>query len=346
VDEIDVSAAWRLHGLSLGVQAASERDAADDPRLRRRLSCGGWVYCDDGLPETYRGRIFHCEWGQGKVLAVKVAPDGAGFKFTDQIEFLLPGDVKDFRPFSLRPMADGRGFYMTDWGYSGRLNATKAGRLWKVTYTGDDVKPAPRGKDTDSVEHLIKALDHPAHSERLRAQRELLARGKEGRSAVYKALKGGKLSARGRRHALWLVAGKDTPGWKELSPLLLKDPDAGVRLEATRALVTFPWEILSKVELSVFIRLRPERVESDSDPSVRMYAAEAWFYTRPGYARVWAEERDKWVRFAVMRSAQKHTILRTGRDRYLNEDFDEWAWLEKELRSCTAEQKKPGVSCA
>src|SRR3954453_2410265 len=29
--------------------------------------CGGWVYLDDGLPETYRGRIFHAEWGKGKV---------------------------------------------------------------------------------------------------------------------------------------------------------------------------------------------------------------------------------------------------------------------------------------
>ena len=69
--------------------------------------CGGYVYLDDGLPETYRGRIFHCEWGQGKVWAVKVAPDGAGFKYVDQIAFMDPADkVKDFRPFS-HP-ADGR----------------------------------------------------------------------------------------------------------------------------------------------------------------------------------------------------------------------------------------------
>lgn len=131
--------------------------------------CGGYVYCDDGLPETYRGRIFHCEWGQGKVLGVKVAPDGARFKFVDQIALLEPNGVKDFRPFSLRPTADGRGFYVTDWGYSGWLSKVKAGRLWKVTYTGDDAKPAPRGKDTDSIEQLIESLDHPAHTDRLRA---------------------------------------------------------------------------------------------------------------------------------------------------------------------------------
>jgi putative heme-binding domain-containing protein len=143
--------------------------------------CGGWVYCDDGLPETYRGRIFHCEWGQGKVYAVKVAPDGAGFKYVDQINFLDPAgtELKDFRPFTLRPTADGRGFYVTDWGFSGWMQPKKAGRIFKVTYTRDDVKPAPRGKDTDSVEQLIAALGHSAHSERLRAQRALIARGPE-----------------------------------------------------------------------------------------------------------------------------------------------------------------------
>ena len=36
--------------------------------------CQGWVYLDDGLPEPYRGRVFHCEWGQGKIWAVKVEP--------------------------------------------------------------------------------------------------------------------------------------------------------------------------------------------------------------------------------------------------------------------------------
>src|SRR5262249_17554883 len=154
--------------------------------------CGGWVYLDDGLPEAYRGRVFHCEWGQGKVGAVKLAPDGAGFKFVDQIEFLLPNGVKDFRPFTLRPTADGPGFCVTDWGFSGWLSMTKAGRLWKVTYTGSDVQPAPRGKDTDSIEDLIRALGHPAHSERLRAQRVIVARGDEAIAAAGNALSRGE----------------------------------------------------------------------------------------------------------------------------------------------------------
>ena len=167
--------------------------------------CGGYVYLDDGLPETYRGRVFHCEWGQGKVWAVKVAPDGAGFKYVDQIAFMDPDKVKDFRPFCIRPTADGRGFYVTDWGFSGWLQNKKAGHIYKVTYVKDDVKPAPRGTDKDSIADLIKALDHPAYTERLRAQRALQAKGKEAAEAVEKAFKDGKLSAKAKERAVWVT---------------------------------------------------------------------------------------------------------------------------------------------
>jgi len=135
--------------------------------------CQGWVYCDDGLPERYRGRVFHCEWGQGKIWAVKVEPDGAGFKYVDQIAFVDPSGtgVKDFRPYSIRPTADGRGFWITDWAFSGWSQKKVAGRIYKVTYVKDDVKPAPRGQEGQTMEGLVQALSHAAHGERLRIQR-------------------------------------------------------------------------------------------------------------------------------------------------------------------------------
>jgi putative membrane-bound dehydrogenase-like protein len=245
--------------------------------------CGGWVYCDDGLPETYRGRIFHCEWGQGKVWAVKVAPDGAGFKFVDQIALLEPNGVKDFRPFSLRPTADGRGFYVTDWGYSGWLAKVKAGRLWKVTYTGDDVKPAPRGKDTDSIEQLIKALDHPAHSERLRAQRALIAAGEKVRTALDKVVKGESLSARARRHALWIAGSLHLPGWIDFAVKQTRDADAGVRLEAIRMLgqiTVFAPRGRSEEDFKTHLRAcysyeqcSARLIAEDPDAQVRLHAA-------------------------------------------------------------------------
>src|SRR5262249_33813857 len=143
--------------------------------------CGGWVYADDGLPERYRGRVFHCEWGKGQVLAVRGGPDGAGFKYVDEIKVLDPEGtgVKDLPPFPLRPPADGRGFYVTDWAFTGWLQKVKAGRIYKVTYARDDVKPAPR-LQKDTVEDLLMGLAHPAHSERLRVQRLLEEKGRRG----------------------------------------------------------------------------------------------------------------------------------------------------------------------
>jgi putative heme-binding domain-containing protein len=212
--------------------------------------CGGWVYCDDGLPETYRGRIFHCEWGQGKVYGVKVAPDGAGFKYVDQITFMDPEGtgVYEFRPFTLRPTADGRGFYVTDWGYGGWLNPTKAGRLWKVTYVKDGVRPLPRGKDSDSIAELIKSLDHPAHSERLRAQQVLIARGKEASNALHAALEQEKLSSRATRHALWALRELDLVQGVGLALFYTGHQDPTVREQANRVLATAEPENLETKE--------------------------------------------------------------------------------------------------
>lgn len=268
--------------------------------------CGGYVYCDDGLPDTYRGRIFHCEWGQGKVLAVKVAPDGAGFKFVDQIEFLLPNGVKDFRPFSLRPTADGRGFYITDWGYSGWLNPTKAGRLWKVTYTGDDVKPAPRGKDTDSIEQLIKALDHPAHTERLRAQRVLEAKLPDVSDALEKAIRLEKVSPKAIRHALWILSGNARKSTLSLVLTHLTSTDAAIRFEAARVLPSAlnRARIGTDIEpLQQAITALHKLIAEDTDAPVRLQAALALQQIGCGDALLLdhlAKEQDRFIRFALV----------------------------------------------
>jgi putative heme-binding domain-containing protein len=270
--------------------------------------CGGWVYLDDGVSPTYRGRIFHCEWGQGKVLAVQVAPDGAGFKFVDQLAFLEPGDVKDFRPFSLRPTADGRGFYVTDWGYSGWLNPTKAGRMWKVTYTGEEAWPAPRGKDTDSIEQLIKALDHPAHSERLRAQRELIARGREVAELLKQRSQEGKLSPLSRRHALWVLRETNPSSAVELALELRKDQDPEVRLEAVRVLGSVSSSM--DPERRIVGRLRDMLFKKDPDPFVRAAVAAAItgkLARGPGLPQLAAYETevDSFVRYALIQSVKR-----------------------------------------
>jgi putative membrane-bound dehydrogenase-like protein len=281
--------------------------------------CGGWVYLDDGLPETYRGLVFHCEWGQGKVFGVKLAPDGAGFKFVNQITLLDPEGtgVKDFRPYTLRPTADGRGFYVTDWGFSGWLQNVKAGRLWKVTYTGDDVKPAPRGKDSDSVADLLKALDHPAHSERLRAQRALIARGKKGTESVMAAVRLEKLSAAGLRHAIWVLEGDSVSDWKGVQDIfrlenkLLAHRDTGVRVEAARAFQQHGPRLVQQ-ERGGTLSLAPayfrlvEMLDRDPDPHVRLHAALALEVLTTNYPLRWLDkEKDPYVRFALIQGMKK-----------------------------------------
>lgn len=307
------------HGAFMGYPWAYTRHPDETLPMIRDFGggapCGGWVYCDDGLPETYRGRVFHCEWGQGKVQAVKLAPEGAGFKFVDQITFMDPaGAVKDFRPFTLRPTADGRGFYVTDWGFSGWLSDKKAGRLWKVTYTKNDVQPAARGNDTATVDQLIRALDHPAHSERLRAQRELATKGQSLATPLRTELEKGSLSPRALRHAAWLfpVAFEN---WLPPAIRLTKHSDAGVRLEAIRVLESCepsliqrgrrPSDFESK-EMGETVASLVALIEHDPDPQVRLHAALALHVKTEDYPLVWlAEERDPWVLFALERGMKK-----------------------------------------
>jgi putative heme-binding domain-containing protein len=265
--------------------------------------CGGFVYCDDGLPEQYRGRVFHCEWGQGKVWAVKVVPDGAGFKYVDQIAFMNPTgtSLKDFRPFTLRPTADGRGFYVTDWAFGGWMQKQVVGRLWKVTYNGNDVKPAPRGKDADSTEELIKSLGHPALTERLRAQRALEQRGNDAVARVQQQVRDNQLSPRALRHALWILAASPQAALSALN-----HPDEGVRLEALRVLS--PGNRPGEEALKNAGANPMQRVVADASPQVRLHAASALATKTADPVKLLdllALEKDQWVRFALVRALKQ-----------------------------------------
>ncbi len=278
--------------------------------------CGGWVYLDDGLPEKYRGRIFHCEWGKGLVSAVKVAPQGAGFKLVDEIVFMGPTGtgVKDFRPFTLRPTADGRGFYVTDWGHSGWLNNKKAGRIWKVTYTGKDVSPAPRGKEADTVAGLVKALDHPAHGERLRIQRRLEEKARETpaeHNAFFKlaaaAIADPKKGPKAKQHLLWAARAIDARGELEgalsrtarLAGLALASKDVGPRLEAVR--------VATEVKAHAILIA----AHADPQPEVRLQAGLGLGATHHFRAVKNLDEPDVFVRRALADALKKRGTVWT-----------------------------------
>ena len=237
--------------------------------------------------------------------AVKVAPDGAGFKYVDEITFLDPDGtgVKDFRPFTIRPTADGRGFYVTDWGFSGWLQDLKRGRIFKVTYVGDDVKAAPRGKDTDSVGELLKALGHPAYTERLRAQRALIARGKDAAPALKKWLEVEKAETRSIGHILWALATIDLKEGYLLAQEFLNHPDRNVRIEAARLIVSPPWTPGATLKLDTMVQANAALrrvVETDADASVRLHAIPVvpWENYDWSIARL-QDEQDIYVRYSL-----------------------------------------------
>jgi putative membrane-bound dehydrogenase-like protein len=334
--------------------------------------CGGWVYLDDGLPETYRGRVFHCEWGKGKVFAVKVAPEGGGFKFVDEITFLDPDGtgVKDFRPFTLRPTADGRGFYVTDWGYSGWSQKLKMGRIWKVTYVKNDVKPQPRGKDSDSVADLVKALDHPAHSERLRAQRALAVHGQEALDGLVKAFfpDGVKLSlgarqfrdddkvtthgsfkAAGTRHALWVLRDLGWPKWPMLALDLSRDKDDSIIYNALRVMggVDRDDRALPDDTADVFAGELISIIDGDEHAPNRMQAVLA---LRAVATTKWCKdifyemglEKDLWVRFAAVRTLQRACDWKAVAPAL--PPFPRWSASQREIFfAAAAEQYDPGA---
>jgi putative membrane-bound dehydrogenase-like protein len=227
--------------------------------------CGGLVYKEDAWPEKYRGRAFWTEWAKRNVRAFRFKEKGASFAVEDVEDFIVPGDVGDFRPLDLALSYDGKTMYVADWGYGGWANKTeKLGRVYAVTYEGK-IEQKPRGKDSDSVINLIRALDHPSFNERVRAQNALIKKGKSALYPISVALNHSQVPALHRRHLVWALDGIAGGTPAATGPLVeaLKAPFPDVRAQAARALG----------ERSVATALKPLlALLKDDDPTVRLQA--------------------------------------------------------------------------
>ncbi|AMV36087.1 HEAT repeat domain-containing protein [Planctomyces sp. SH-PL62] len=203
--------------------------------------CGGVVYEEDAWPEEYRGRAFWAEWGKRAVRAFRFKPKGASFEVADVIDFVQPGEVEDFRPIDLALSHDGRTMYVADWSMGGwGEKKDMLGRVYAVTpdEAGGPIATKPRGSDADPVPALIAQLDHPARSERLRAQRALIAHGEAAYDDVTAALAKPETPEVAKRHLTWTVAGIAPRSPRGAEPLMaaLKDEAADVRAQAARAI--------------------------------------------------------------------------------------------------------------
>ena len=145
------------------------------------------------------------------------------------------GTLGDFRPFSLAVGDGGNSLYLVDWGFNGFLvDGPKTGRLFRLSYCGRDcVRPAPRPTG-DSLTDRLSALEHPAMSVRLAAQRALAARGSGSEGPLMEKLKHQGHNV-GRLHALWALDSIGSPAARRSILESLADADVDLRAQAARS---------------------------------------------------------------------------------------------------------------
>src|SRR5262249_60135499 len=135
-----------------------------------------------------------------------------------------------------------------DWA-DGQRPGGGRGRVYHVRYVGKkgEEPPAPwQERDLPArLGDLGSRLDSASYSERGRAQEAVGRRGKGGVAAVAEALKQGRLGARGRLHAVWMLAKVEGAESVEKPLALAKaDPEPGVRAQALRAVADLADSVL------------------------------------------------------------------------------------------------------
>lgn len=274
--------------------------------------CGAAVYREAAWPAEYRGNAFHCEWGKRKIQRFKLAPRGASFD-AEMEDFMTVEEGSEFRPLDLCFSPDGRHMYVADWNFGGWTKPDQVGRLYRVTYVGDDVEPEPpRATHDDPRERQIEALGHPACSERLRAQRHFVAQG--AASAPLLRLLAAPGKSRAKVHAIWTLYHLSLPPSDTVytGPLsdALADDDADVRGQAARAigeLYAIRRDWLDVHARSVWDEALIQTL-ADSDAGVRMRAAIAIGQSRndvPPELFAALQEEDVYARFAMIQALRR-----------------------------------------
>ncbi len=200
--------------------------------------CGAVLYKDDAWPEAYRGVGFWAEWGKGKVHAFRFKPRGSTFEVAEAIDFAVPDGVSNFRPIDLAMSYDGKTMFVADWGMGGWGSKTeKVGRVWAIS-SRSDASTRPRGSDADSLADQIRQLDHPAFTERMRAQDALIKKGADAVGPVTQALADDARSPIARRHLIWTLDGLAGGSPAATLPILeqLKSSVPDLRAQAARAM--------------------------------------------------------------------------------------------------------------
>lgn len=235
--------------------------------------CGFKFNPGTALSEEYRGHFFLTHFPKKLLTTFKCQPDGASFKMVDE-HIAFSGLMMTGIAFG----PDGA-IYSADWGENAWAPHQK-GRVVKIDVPGNTLHSALRvetqhllaeGMGKRTIEETAAFLSHADQRIRLRAQFELVARGKEGTAALLKtAAKNDSQLA--RIHAIWglgqlirkpadFVAPRDVAN--QLIALL-SDPDAEIRTQSAKVLGDAS---------SVFAADAIVPLVQDKEPRVRFYAA-------------------------------------------------------------------------
>ncbi len=192
----------------------------------------GVCYLEDGLAPRFRGSFFFCDWGLQTVVRYELAPSGATFKIANQENVVTKGSVDDFRPFSIGVAADGRSLLLVDWAYGSWLaDGPKTGRLYRLTYRGDDATEPTTRPNLGAIPAQLAALNHPARSVRLDAQRRLAGRS-AALNGLIRSLDRGEPT--GQIHALWALDGRPEPAAKAALQRAMLYGESRVRRQAIK----------------------------------------------------------------------------------------------------------------
>jgi putative membrane-bound dehydrogenase-like protein len=195
-------------------------------------SAGGVCYLERQFPPGYRGDLFFCEWGRS-VVRYHPEPRGSSFGPLKEFEFAAgaENDPYGFKPTDLVVARDGA-LLVADWA-DGQRPRRGRGRIYRITYAGKEVKPAP-SRPPEGLPGWLAKLDSTSLADREEALERL---GPDGRAAVRKALKDGQLGLLARLHAVWILARDSGPtAIDDLFNLARSDAEPRVQAQAVRAL--------------------------------------------------------------------------------------------------------------
>lgn len=214
-------------------------------------SAGGACYLERQFPAEFHGDLFFCEWGRS---VVRYQPRRAGSAFgpVKELEFAAgaAGDPYGFKPTDIVVQRDGT-MMVADW-CDGQRPRRGRGRIYHIAYVGDGkdtpkpkAEPAPTG-----IDQALAALDSESYAQRCAGQAVVEKLGNEGLKSLREALGKGRIGARGRLHAVWIVVHFErSNAIDDLLNIARSDVEPAVRAQAVRAVADLVDPVLFKHKL-------------------------------------------------------------------------------------------------